>query len=157
MIAAPGRHGPTGDRRPAPGKTIRLSAGLHKFEYYHAAAGASAMMLAAWVAHPVSPKSIRRPFRRRGICDLLVAHLPAGRVSTRTARLVPDFLVKIAGEVPLPDNPLPMLGVAFRDASPRGLSMQGKPLGTSATARPARLPTRTTSTCGPGCTQSSCR
>ena len=128
VIAAPGRHGPTGDTRPGTWKQIRLSAGLHKFEYYHAAASANTTMLAAWIAHPVSPKERPTAIGGEASTTYLVGHLPAGRVTTRTAKLVPDFLMKIAGEVPLPDNPLPMLGVAFRDASARSLSMQGKPL-----------------------------
>ncbi len=51
-----------------------------------------------------------------------------GRVSLRTAKLVPDFTVKIAGDVPLPDDDVPLVGVAFRDASPKALSMQGAKL-----------------------------
>ena len=115
-------------RDPSTWKQIRLSVGSHKFEYYHAAATANAIMLAAWIAHPVSPKEHPTAIGGEAFTTYLVAHLPAGRVTTRTAKLVPDFLVKIAGEVPLPDDPLPMLGVAFRDASARSLSMQGKPL-----------------------------
>ena len=42
--------------------------------------------------------------------------------------MVPDFEVKIGGEVPLPDNPLAMVDVAFRNLSPKPLTMQGKPL-----------------------------
>jgi len=52
----------------------------------------------------------------------MVGHVPAGHITLRTSRLSADFGAKVAGEVPLPDNPLPMLGVMFRDASPRPLS-----------------------------------
>ena len=41
---------------------------------------------------------------------------------------MPDFTVKIAGDVPLPDDDVPLVGVAFRDASPKALSMQGAKL-----------------------------
>ena len=41
------------------------------------------------------------------------------------AKLVPDFTVTIVGDVPLPDDEVPLVGVAFHDASPKALSMQG--------------------------------
>ena len=41
---------------------------------------------------------------------------------------MPDFLVKIAGDVPLPDNDVPLVGVLFRDNSPKPLTMQGAKL-----------------------------
>jgi tetratricopeptide (TPR) repeat protein len=38
---------------------------------------------------------------------------------------VPDFTVEIAGEVPLPDHDVPLVGVRFYDRSPKPLVMQG--------------------------------
>ena len=48
VVDAPGVHGPTWDTHPGTRKDIQLSAGRHKFEYYHAATGSEAMMTARW-------------------------------------------------------------------------------------------------------------
>ena len=57
-----------------------------------------------------------------------IGRLFAGHVSLRMAKLVPDFTVTIVGDVPLPDDEVPLVGVAFHDASPKALSMQGAKL-----------------------------
>ncbi len=41
---------------------------------------------------------------------------------------MPDFVVKIAGDVPLPDNDVPLVGVLFRDNSVKALTMSGAKL-----------------------------
>jgi PKD repeat protein len=46
-------------------------------------------------------------------------------VSLRTTKLVPDFVAKIVGDVPLPDDDVPLIGVAFRNTSPKSLMAQG--------------------------------
>jgi len=118
VVAAPGRHRPIRRARPGSRKDIQLSAGAHKFEYYHAASGPVAMMVAAWEISPTAPKP-KKPtaippelFRSGSIGRVL-----AGRVTMRNARLVPDFLVKIIGDVPLPDEPQPLIAVAFKNIS----------------------------------------
>ena len=129
VASAPGRHGALGDVRPGTRKDIHLSAGQHKFDYYHAAAGdRAAVMIAAWVPHPMSDKDRPSAFPPDAFGQRYVGHLPTGRVSLRSGKLAPDFEVKIGGELPLPDNPLALVNVAFRDLSPKALSMQGKPL-----------------------------
>ena len=129
VASAPGRHGPIWEARPGTRADIHLSAGQHKFDYYHAAAGDhAAMMIVAWVPHPTSDKDRPSALPPDAFNQHLVGHLPAGRMSLRTGKLAPDFEMKIGGEVPLPDNPLAMVDVAFRDLSPKALSMQGKPL-----------------------------
>ncbi len=66
VVEAPGVHGPAYDTRPGTRKDIQLSAGRHKFEYYHAAIGSEAMMMAAWEPNPGDPKRpSRRPLGRR--------------------------------------------------------------------------------------------
>jgi TolA-binding protein len=127
--SAPGYHGPARHARPGTVHDVALSAGQHKFEYYHAAAGPSAMMAVDWAIGPSDGKS-RRPttlpadvFRGR-----LIGRVPAGRLSLRTAKTVPDFTMKIIGDVPLPDNDVPLLGVSFRNNSPKALTMQGAKL-----------------------------
>ena len=123
VTSAPGRHGPLYQARPRTRGDADLSAGMHKFDYYHAAAGPTAMMAAIWEPKAgddrrpqperIPPEAFRAP---------LVGHIPAGRLTLRTAKLVPDFVFKVAGEVPLPDNPVPLLGAMFRDVSPAPLS-----------------------------------
>jgi tetratricopeptide (TPR) repeat protein len=50
----------------------------------------------------------------------------AGPVTMRTEKLVPDFLVNIAGSVPLPDNDVPLVRVQFLDTSPKALASHSK-------------------------------
>jgi len=126
VVAAPGRHGPIRQARPGTMGSVQLSAGPHLFEYYHAAAGPEAVMVAAWTEEPSAekPKPQRIPpelFRADSI-----GRAQAGRLTTRTARLVPDFQFVIAGDVPLPDEPLPLVGVSFRNLSLPALTMRGR-------------------------------
>lgn len=127
VVSAPGRHGPAYRARPGSRKDIRLSAGPHQFEYYHAAAGAAAIMVAAWEVNPRDSKPVPKLIPGEAFHTGSIGHLPAGRVELRTARLVPDFLVTIAGDVPLPDNDLPLIGVEFRDNSPKALTLASRP------------------------------
>ena len=124
--SAPGRHGPLYRAHRGVRHDVKLSAGEHRFEYYHAAAGTNAVMVAAWEIDPPEEKP-QQPaaIPPEAFRAYLAAHLPAGNVSLRTTRLVPDFLVKIAGDVPLPDNDVPLVGALFRDVSPKALTMQG--------------------------------
>jgi len=127
IASAPGYHGPMWQARPGSRHDVRLAAGLHKFEYDHAAAGPDAIMVAAWEIDPASPNPTRpTPIPPGAFRSQLVGHLPAGNVSLRTARYVPDFVFKIVGDVPLPDNDVPLVGVLFRDVSPKALTSQGK-------------------------------
>jgi PKD repeat protein len=127
VTSAPGYHGPMWQARPGSRHDIRLTAGLHKFEYDHAAAGPDAMMVAFWEIDPTNPNPTHpAPIPPGTFHAQLVAHLATGNVSLRTARYVPDFVCKIVGDVPLPDNDVPLVGVLFRDASPKSLTMQGK-------------------------------
>ncbi len=122
VIAAPGHHGPARDARPGSRGDIKLGPGVYKFEYYHAAGGSAAMMVAAWEVDPPEakpkPAAIPPEVFRAGA----VVRLPVSPPSTRTVKVLPDFVMKIAGDVPLPDNPVPLVGVSFRDASPKSLS-----------------------------------
>jgi tetratricopeptide (TPR) repeat protein len=127
VVAAPGRHGPRYNAHPDSRGDARLAAGPHKFDYYHAAAGDSGVMFAAWEVNPEGPK----PQHPAAIAsevfhNYAIGHLPAGPATLRTARLVPDFLVKVVDELPLPDDPAPLVAVLLRDNSPRALSLEGK-------------------------------
>ncbi len=124
--SSPGYHGPLHRARRGSRHDIALSAGPHKFEYYHAAAGPNATMVAAWEIDPRGEKPQNPVLIPAEVFRAaLVGHLPAGHVTLRGGRQVPDFLVTIVGEVPLPDDGVPLVGVNFRDNSPKALSTQG--------------------------------
>ena len=75
----PGAHGPIREARPGTRVDIQLSAGLHKFDYYHAAAGDhAATMLVAWVPGPTSDKDCPSALPDDIFAQRLVGHLPAG-------------------------------------------------------------------------------
>ncbi|MDZ7619081.1 MAG: PA14 domain-containing protein, partial [Patescibacteria group bacterium] len=108
VVAAPGLHGPMHQARPGSRKDVRLESGSHKFDYYHLAAGPDATMTAAWEVNPPEekPKPAAIPpsvFRAERI-----GTAPAGAVTLRTVKSVPDFLAAVVGDVPLPDNPEPL-------------------------------------------------
>ncbi|MFZ1936800.1 MAG: PKD domain-containing protein [Thermoguttaceae bacterium] len=127
VVAAPGYHGPTWRVLPGSRRDVQLAPGLHKFEYDHAAASPYAIMDALWEIDPTSPNPTHPTLIPSGTFHCRrVGHLAAGNVSLRTARYVPDFVVKVIGDVPLPDDDVPLIGVLLRDDSPKSLTMQGK-------------------------------
>lgn len=113
--------------KPGSRKDVRLTAGPHKFEYYHVAAGPRATMVAAWEVNPSGQKPMPAAIPSDAFHTRSIGRLPAGYPALRTTSAVPDFLLRIAGDVPLPDNALPLIGVLFRDASPKALTMKAKP------------------------------
>lgn len=129
VVSAPGHHGPAWQAHRGSRGDIDLAAGPHKFEYYHAAAGPSAMMVAAWEINPKDAKP-QQPalIPAENFHAERIGPLPAGGLTLRTAKTVPDFEAAVEGDVPLPDNDLAMIGVSFRDLSPHALTAQGKPL-----------------------------
>lgn len=129
VASAPGRHGPMRRVKPEDRHDVRLSAGPHKFEYYHAASSPTAMMVAAWEPNPTNPKPRRETIQiipPQAFRAAAVGRVPAGFVETRQEKLVPDFLLSIGGSVPLPDNPRQLIGVQFVDNSPRSLTSKTK-------------------------------
>ncbi len=126
VVDAPGMHRPVHHALRGARKDIQLAAGPHKFEYYHAASGPQAMMVAAWEVNPRDAKPQPAPIPPEVFRTAAIGREPAGPVSLRNEKLVPDFLVHIAGSVPLPDNDVPLVRVAFRDTSPRSLSLNAK-------------------------------
>ncbi len=126
VVDAPGAHRPVHHALRGARKDIALSAGPHKFEYYHAASGPQAMMVAAWEVNPRDPKPQPAAIPPEVFRTAAIGREPAGPVSLRNEKLVPDFLVQIAGSVPLPDNAVPLVRVAFRDTSPRALTLNSK-------------------------------
>ncbi len=126
VVAASGRHGPTRRARPETLGSVQLSAGAHLFEYYHAAAGSEAVMAAAWTEDPAAEKPQPKRIPPELLRTASIGRAAAGLVTRRDVRLVPDFRFTIAGDVPLPGEPLPLVGVGFRNLSAPALTMRGR-------------------------------
>jgi TolA-binding protein len=121
VVASPGAHGPHGDARIR--AEVQLTAGAHRFEYVHAAAGPEACMLAAWQPpRAAAPEAI--PPAAFG-ADA-VAHLPPGPPRVRVKGSLPDFAAEVAGEVPLIDSDVPLIRVQFRDAAAHGATSRAR-------------------------------
>ncbi len=128
VVSAPGRHGPLRFAFRNTRQDLQLSAGLHKFEYYHAATGSDGIMAAYWEPDPKDSKPKPEVIPPTLFHADRVAHLQAAQLVLRTSKLAPDFTVKMIAEVPLPDNERPLVVVSFRDLSPKSLTIQGKGL-----------------------------
>lgn len=126
VVDAPGAHGPAHQARPDSRKDVKLSAGPHTFEYYHAATGAEAMMVAAWEVNPTENKPKPAAIPADAFGASAIGREPAGPVSLRSEKVAPDFAIEIVGAVPLPDNDVPLVGVQFLDATPRALANGAK-------------------------------
>jgi len=126
VVDAPGRHPPMYQATRGTRKDIQLTAGAHKFEYYHAATGPTAMMVAAWEVAPADSKPKPEAIPSEAFRTAAIGRVQTGPVTTRVAKLVPDFLVNIAGDVPLPDNELALVGVRFMDISPNALTLNAR-------------------------------
>ncbi len=124
IVSAPGRHGAAYRAVPGSRKDVQLSAGRHPFEYYHAATGSSATMVAAWEVSPAGEKSQPKAIPSDAFRTWSIGRLPAGHATLRTGQTLPDFTAKLAGDVPLPDNGIPLIGVRFSDASPKSLTLR---------------------------------
>lgn len=120
VASAPGRHGPTARARF--GGKITLEQGEHGFEYWHAAAGTSACMVAAWkppgAAKPelIPPAAFGAPARR---------DLATSRYEHRSGRDLPDFVVQHLGAVALPDEAGRLVRVRFEFTGNPGLLRSG--------------------------------
>ena len=126
VVDAPGRHGPLRRAHRGSRKDIQLSAGGHKFEYYHAASGPATMTVAAWEVSPRDAKPAPVAIPLEAFRAQVVGKVQPGPVQTRVKTLVPDFLVDISGEVPLPDNGLHLIGVQMKNVSPPRLLTNSK-------------------------------
>lgn len=127
VVSAPGRHGRTSRAVPGSRKDVQLASGAHRFEYYHAAAGPRAVMVAAWEVSPTDEKPQPAAIPGESFHTTAVGRLPAGPVTLESGRPMPDFTISLAGDVPLPGNDVPLIGVLFRDSSPANLTISAKP------------------------------
>jgi PKD repeat protein len=126
VVSAPGRHPAARQARPENRQTIRLTPGVHPFEYYHVATGRETCASLAWEPNPTDPKPKPERIPSEVYRTAVVAHLPFESLLVKATKFAPDFLVKIEGEVPLPDNEVPVIGVQFFDISAKALTAKGK-------------------------------
>ncbi len=112
VVAAPGSHGPVRDAR-LKGE-VTLTAGSHRFEYYHAAASDTCCMLAAW-----QPPGGAKPelIPTRAFAGAEVVRLTPGPCQHRTRGRLPELTVSILGEVSLATSDLPLIRVQFGESA----------------------------------------
>lgn len=122
VVDAPGRHQPVRRARPESRKDIPLSAGMHKFEYYHVATGPETLMVAAWEINPTDPKPAPKPIPPDTFNAAAIVRAEAGPPTTRGERIVPDFHFAINGCVALPDNDEYLVSVRFADNTPKNIT-----------------------------------
>ncbi len=121
VAAAPGRHGPAREATPANRHEVYLSKGTHRFEFYHAAAGADAVMSAAWELPPLGVKPQPKAIPPEAFGAQHICHEPSGPVAFRNGQPSPDFLAFVQSALTVPDSDQPMVWVRFIDRSPRRL------------------------------------
>jgi TolA-binding protein len=126
VAAEPGVHRARHHALPGSRKDVSLTAGEHKFEYYHAATGPEAMMIAAWEPSPAEAKPKPAAIPAECFRAAAVGRVTSGAVMTREAKFVPDFTFTTTGDVPLPDNDMPLVAATFTDLSPPGLTTRAK-------------------------------
>lgn len=126
VAAEPGVHRPRHQATPGSRKDIQLTAGPHNFEYYHAATGPAAMMVAAWEPSPAAAKPKPQAIPPECFHTAAIGRATAGPVTMRTAKLLPDFTYAITGDVPLPENPTPLVAIQFTNTSPAALTGKSK-------------------------------
>ena len=79
-------------------------------------------MAAAWEVNPRQPKPQPAAIPPEVFAAQAVVRGEAGPPSGPGDHGLPDFRVELTGFVPLPDNPVPLVGTRFADRSSRGLS-----------------------------------
>jgi PKD repeat protein len=127
VASAPGRHPPLRHARPQARTEVPLTPGPHTFEFYHAAAGREAMMALLWEPGPAARSKPER-IPADAWNSIAIARLPVEPMSTRETRFLPDFFCRMEGDVPLPDNDLAMVRVAFKDNSAKALTWNSRVL-----------------------------
>jgi hypothetical protein len=113
VVSWPGRHGPVGQARFK--GDIQLSAGDHRFDYWHAAAGQETCAVAAWqvpgATRPeVIPESAFGSDRTARVPAQSPQHIKDGPL--------PDFRLAIRGEAPIEDSDQWAVRVAFDGTAP---------------------------------------
>ena len=84
------------------------------------------MMVAAWEPSPAAAKPKPQAIPPECFRTAAIGRATAGPVTMRTAKLLPDFTFAITGDVPLPENPTPLVAVQFTNTSPAALTAKSK-------------------------------
>ncbi len=121
VVAAPGRHRAV--RRARIKGDVELTSGAHRFEYWHAASGSTAVMVAAWQP-PRTKQPQPIPPDVFGTAD--VFHFPALHPEHRLEGRIADFTPRILGEVTFEGAEAPLIRVRFEDIVTRGLVRDAK-------------------------------
>lgn len=117
VASAPGRHPPSYQVRPGLRQDVQLTAGAHRFEYYHVSTTEAGIAVAAWEINPNNAKPAPAVIPGEAFRANMVLRAQAGPPMSPSQRFLPDFEFTIVGDVPLPDRELPLLAVRFTDRS----------------------------------------
>jgi len=117
VASAPGRHPPTYQVRPGLRQDVQLTAGPHRFEYYHVSTTEAGVAVAAWEINPKDDKPAPAVIPAEAFRSNLVLRAKAGPPMSPSQRFLPDFEFTIVGDVPLPDREFPLVAVRFTDRS----------------------------------------
>ncbi|MBM4093469.1 MAG: PKD domain-containing protein [Planctomycetes bacterium] len=113
VVSLPGRHRPVGQAR-FKGE-VQLTAGEHRFDYWHAAGGQETCAVAAWQV----PGADRLELIPAGAFGSdRTAHVAAQNAEHVTDGPLPDFRLAIRGEAPIDDDDQWAVRVEFEGAGP---------------------------------------
>ena len=115
VASAPGRHGPV--PRARYGGTIRLETGPHRFDYWHAASGMAACMVAAWQPPGASKPEVIPP---EAFAAEQLVNAEAAALEHRSGRDYPDFMLRVQGAIEIPGPNVRLVHVRARWLGTRG-------------------------------------
>jgi len=121
IASAPGRHPPAYQATPGLRQDVQLTAGPHRFEYYHVSTTEAGIAVAAWEINPKGDKPAPAVIPGEAFQANVIMRGQVGPPMSPAQRFLPDFEFVIAGDVPLPDRELPLIAVRFTDKSPAPL------------------------------------
>lgn len=125
VASHPGRHHRSWDANPELLKHANLTAGKHKFEYYHATADDNTSMLVVWQLNPEAKPTKLTVIPPEAFGGAEIVRVPAGPLSLAGEAGAPDFEFRIMGSVPLPGNDQQMVAVQFMNKT-AGMAARGK-------------------------------
>ncbi|MBC7353590.1 MAG: PKD domain-containing protein [Thermogutta sp.] len=121
VAEAPGRHPPERRARPGLRRDVQLTAGPHRFEYYHVSTSEMGVAVAAWEVEPRGSHPAPVPIPPEVFRNASIVRPAVGPPMSQTQRFLPDFRFNVVGAVSLPENEIPLVVAEFRDASPPAL------------------------------------
>ncbi len=111
VVAAPGRHGPVGQARFK--GSVQLTAGRHRIEYWHAAAGLATCAVAAWQLPGADKLQVIPP---AAFGSDRIERIEAGAPESRQEGPLPDLQLALLGDAQLPGSDAWAVRVQFRTA-----------------------------------------